>query len=310
MEQSTNQRSGKRTSIFLYLFLISLLANIGLVYLIFHNQNAATAKMNQLLDDQKTQYEKDLQNLNDKLRAQITLTKGLEGDNQALTDSLEVALMEIEEVQSNLENALSITRNELVFYKQKIDAYEILLRKKDERIQRLEKDNENLVAKNIEQQKTTMAIKENLAEEKQKVKNIQNQMEEAAVFQAENVDISIIDNKGRKTSGGQYRAKKIDKLDITFNLAGNKLTEIGSKNIYLRVLEPAGTVLANPGSSGSFQVEGKNYTYSAYQQIIFDKSRQKVRFQFSRTGSFQAGRHKVEFYTDGRKIGTGSFNVR
>lgn len=310
MEQRTTQKQERRRFVIVFLIVALVVANVLLIYLIIRNKDARINEINQLLNDQKTQYEKDLQSLNDKLREQIAETDRLEGDNQALTDSLEMTLKEVENVQSSLRNELNISRNQLVFYKQKIDAYEILLRKKDERIKNLTQIAENLQNKNDDLMRTNMDVKGQLADANEKISQANDKIEEAAVLQAENVNVSIIDNKGRKETGGEYRSKKIDKLDISFNIAKNDLAKIGGRDIYMRVLEPAGTVLANPGSSGSFDVDGKNYTYSARQNIIFDNSRQTVRFQFSRTGSFEPGRHRVEFYAEGRRIGTGSFNVR
>lgn len=310
MEQRTTQKQEKRRFLLVALIVALVVANVVLIYVIIRNKNKEIAVQKELLEERKQEYEAELQDLSDKLREQISETDRLEGNNEKLSDSLRITLEEVENVQSSLKNQLNITRNQLTFYKQKIDAYEILLKKKDEQIVELRQITENLVEKNKKQQQEAMELKGDLANERDKTSKMQDKIDDAAVLRAENVNVSIIDTKGRKETGGEYRAKKIDKLDVTFNFASNDLAQIGQRDVYMRVLEPAGTVLANPGSSGSFDVEGKQYTYSARQQIIFDNSRQTVRFQFSRSGAFQPGRHRVELYADGRRIGAGTFSVR
>ncbi len=313
MEQKTaTAKQERRRFVLVFLIVGLVLANIILIYLILQNKNAAISDLERVMAEQKDSYEKELDEVRQRLEAQIEETKLIETNNQELLDSLQAQLEEVEADRDALKNTNNITQNQLQQYKLKIEGYEILLRKKDEQITELRKQADILYeeAKGLKNEKNEL-ISQVTSVEKEKSK-LQQKVDAAAVLQAENVNINAVDPRGRTKSGGQYRGDKIDKLDISFNLSKNEVAKIGNKDVYLRILEPAGTILYNQdGSSGDFNLaSGDNAKYSARQQILFDNSRQLVRFQFNRSGEYDPGRYTVELYADGHRIGTGSFDVR
>lgn len=297
---------------FLLVFLIvgMVLANIVLIYLIMQNKNSEIAGKELIIAQQKKDYEKDLKDLQDKLEDQIRSAKKLGDENRVFVDSLQKVLKSIDADRENLKKANQISQGQARQYKEKIEAYEMLLRQKDKEIDKLRETAEILYKENNTLKEEKNQLSSTISEKNQDLDKLKTKVDAAAILKAENVNVNIINSKGKEESGGEYRAKRIEKLAISFNVADNKLAKIGNKDVYMRVVEPAGTVLSNPGSSGNFDLDGRQATYSARQQILFDNSRQKVNFQFSRTGEFQAGRHTVEFYCDGQRIGVGSFEVR
>ena len=305
-------RQERRRSILVFLIVGLVLANILLIYLILQNKNAAIRDLNRIMSEQKEDYEKKLDNMEDKLQEQIALTKEIEGDNKTFIDSLQKDLEEVRASRDALKNTATINQSQLREYREKIEAYEMLLRKKDEKIVELRSNlaaqyriNDTLKLEKRELQYEVGVVNQ----EKQKLTSKINQ---AAVLRAENLIVNVVENNGKTKSGGQYRASKIDKLDVSFNLAENKFAKIGNKEMFLRVLDPASAVLFNQdGTSGNFALsDGKSAAYSSRQQILFDNSRQNVRFQFGRSGDYAPGRYTVEIFSDGERIGVGSFQVR
>ncbi len=308
--ENKGQKREQRRSVFIILVIVLILANALLLYLVWQNGKSQLEEEQKNSALQKELYERDLKGVQEKLEAQIKQTKKLETENQAFIDSLQLVLEEVQTERNNLKNNTQLTQNQMNNLKQKIEAYEILLKKKDKEIEKLRETADILYKENNDLKEEKNELTSTITELDREKSKMQGKLNEAAVLKAENVVVNIIDSRGKEQSGGQYRANKIDKLSISFNIADNKLSKIGNKEVYMRVLEPAGTLLINPGSSGKFEANGREIQYTSRKQILFDNSRQTVNFEFSRTGEFEPGRHTVEFYSEGYRIGYGTFEVR
>jgi len=62
--------------------------------------------------------------------------------------------------------------------------------------------------------------------------------------------------------------------------------------------------------SGSFTYKNKDVTYTAKQRIVYDNSHQSVEFVYSRGQAYKDGKHIIELYAEGYKIGEGFFEVK
>ena len=91
----------------------------------------------------------------------------------------------------------------------------------------------------------------------------------------------------------------------------NKLAEIGTKKILLRILDPEGSALYNVGSgSGSFTYRGSELFYTGYTELLFDNTQQTVKFEYEKGSEFKSGKYDTELYCEGARIGRSSFIVK
>ena len=148
-----------------------------------------------------------------------------------------------------------------------------------------------------------------------KITSEKNQLAEkvaiASVLRAESFKIESLNPKGKVDSDGEFKAKKIDKIRTTFTLAENKVADKGGRDLYFRLIEPAGGALfdlANGG--GSFQFEGKEVFYTMKQNILFENKGQKITYEYRKGSAYKPGTYKVEIYCEGFKIGESSFLVK
>ncbi len=305
------QRATERSRLWLILIIIGLVAgNFVVFYMLWQSKETDKMMLEKLLKDQKSDSEKDLSNLSDKLKEQIKRADRMGEESRSFIDSLQTVLRQVDVDRNNLRNTVKVTQEQMKQYKEKIEAYEMLLKKKDQEIEKLRETANLLYDKNneLKEEKNKLSSEKNeIAQEREKLKG---KVEAAAALKAENMIVNAISDKGKETSGGQYRAKNIAKLNISFNMADNRLAKIGNREVFVRILEPAGTVLANAGTSGKFDMDGATATYTSRQQILFDNSRQNINFQYKRTGEYEPGRHTVEVYCEGQRIGVGVFDVR
>lgn len=133
----------------------------------------------------------------------------------------------------------------------------------------------------------------------------------ASVLRAENISVSMLNNKGKEYTKQPFKAKKIDKLKIVFNLANNPVAEVGTKAISIRIVEPGGAALYDLATGGgSFTSEGKEIFYSAKQDIMFANKKENVNFMYVKGSEFKSGAHNVEVYEGSNIIGIGAFTVK
>ena len=132
-----------------------------------------------------------------------------------------------------------------------------------------------------------------------------------SVLRVDAFKIEGLNTKGKVDADGEFKAKKVDKLKISFTLGDNKLADKGGRDMFVRVIEPDGAALfdlANAG--GSFQFQEKEMFYTYKQNILFDNSKQTLTFEYKKGSIYKVGVHKVEVYCEGNKIGEGSFKIK
>ncbi|MBX2843883.1 MAG: chromosome segregation protein SMC [Flammeovirgaceae bacterium] len=226
-------------------------------------------------------------------------------------DSLIIYKEELEKEKEELRISRNLAQERFLKIKNKIEAYESLLKRKDKEITKLKEINDELLTENI----SLKSEKNTLNREINSLQSEKGQMQEkiaiAATLQAENIKFFSINKRGKEKEGSEFKTKQIEQLKISFNIEENPLAEIGAKTLILRIIEPEGSALYNVAAgSGTFEYNGKEIFYTANQEILFDNSKQMVTFNYDKGNEFKKGRHKVELYSDGEKIGEDYFIVK
>jgi len=221
-------------------------------------------------------------------------------------------------------------------YELKIKKYLTLLGQKDAQLVTLRRENGILSAKNDSLSKETKNLLEGISyaqkalsdsatnftlkqkelsehanEVEARNRELNDKVSQVAALRAESINIYAISAKGRETDGSSVKSKKIDKIRITFYLQENQVTTHEAKTIYLRIIEPSNAAVADKSTgSGTFSYKGKETTYTAKQKVLFDNSHQSVEFVYSRGQAYKEGKHIIELYAEGYRIGEGVFEVK
>jgi hypothetical protein len=135
----------------------------------------------------------------------------------------------------------------------------------------------------------------------------------ASVLRAENFSVEALSTKGKADGDGEFRAKRIDKIRVTFTLAENLVAEKGGRDVFLRLIEPDGAALfdlANGGGSFTTPDTQKEIFYTMKQTILFENKGQKVVYEYKKGSPYKPGNHKIEIYCEGFKIGEATFLVK
>jgi len=248
-----------------------------------------------------------LDSISDELEDKITEIRRLDGN----VDSLLKIQAELQQEKIDLQNSQRITQNRYNQIKAKVEGYEILLKKKDEEIATLKEVNAAL----LEETYVLKEEKQQLTGELNKLQVTTSELEKkvstASSLKVENFELTAINRQEKELKGDSFKVRQLVKLIVKYRLELNELAEIGTKEIFLRIVEPDGSALYNlTAGSGSFDYKTSKLFYTKVQEILFDNSGQLYQFEFDKGTDFNKGQYSVELYNDGTLIGTTTFIVR
>ncbi len=109
------------------------------------------------------------------------------------------------------------------------------------------------------------------------------------------------------------KASKTEKIKCCFTISSNQLAETGPKEIYLRIIDPAGKVLCiNEDETNMFDFNGVKGLYSVKKQIIYDGVEMDVclYWEVLKDQTVLSGEYIVEAYADEMDIGKVKFTLK
>lgn len=308
---TAEQKQDKRRVILIGFILVLVALNIVLIYMIIQNKNAEIDAQKKLRTQQKESYETNLKNLSRRLKQEIARSKQEGEENKKYQDSLLSALKDVEEDRDKLKNAKTFSQAQIQQYKLKIAAYEELLIQKDSLMRQFK----GTIARQREQmtdlRKENNKVLEQVGKTKEEIQKYKQRFAKAGVLKAENITINRVNRRGKEKGGGSYRERNIEELKIYFTLADNKAAKIGQKAIMMLLKDDTGQTLVPAVGGGRFEINGVKTSYTASQSFLFDNSQQTLVFKYlNKNKDLGKGKFTIELYSEGERIGTGSFTVR
>ncbi|WP_234735450.1 coiled-coil domain-containing protein [Tellurirhabdus bombi] len=314
METYTQDRRNNRKNYLLVA--LAILAGLNVLLLYFYYQERQANKSQETTIAAKTEEvlatKTRLDSISTQLDAKIAEIQSLGGQ----VDSLLRLKEQLEIDKRNLKNVAAFDSKK---YQTKIQDYVAVLSQKDDEIARLKEENSILTNQN----QTLNQENANLKNERQSLadsvnayatrnKELSDKVTVGAALRATSVTVNALTKRGKEQDGGKYKARNIDRIRVTFRLLQNQLTQQNEKEIYLRILDPSGAVISDMATgSGEFSFGDQSMIYTAKQSILFDNTGQEVSFVYGRGNiPFKEGKHVIELYSEGFKIGEGDFTVR
>lgn len=140
------------------------------------------------------------------------------------------------------------------------------------------------------------------------IKEKEDLIDIGSTLHASNFNIVGIQEKNSGKEKETTKAKRVDKLRITFDLDENRITKSGSKDVYVCIAAPNGQPVAVEAlGSGKFVTrDGVERFYTKKVQVQYQQGqRQQVQVEWQQNSDFQTGDYKIEIYNNGFKIGEG-----
>lgn len=138
--------------------------------------------------------------------------------------------------------------------------------------------------------------------------NLNKKIKEGGTLKADN----IVGMGIKVTSKGDVptpKAKKANKLKVSFKLQQNLVAEPGPKMLYMRVLDPARQIITS-NANEKFTYEGSELPFTQSQEIDYQNKDREVNMKFGKATAFAKGTYTVEIYESGVMIGKSSFTLK
>lgn len=217
------------------------------------------------------------------IRATITDLRG-QLDDVNISDK---RIAEVKDLIQNLKSRVTVM---------KIDSDELRIQNEV-----LRRENEALSNQVEEKSSELIVLKEDNLDLKDKVSA-------ASSIKVSNILVNGVNEKRSGDYEIETRAKRVDKLQIKFSIADNVLAKEGNKDVFVRVVDPQGNLVAE--SSNLFHVQGgSKLQYTFKEAIKFTNKGEEYEFFWS-NGKFRKGAYTVLLYADEAIMGRSSIVLK
>ena len=328
LSQPNNQKTGSNNALKAGLVVMTLLAG-GLGYMLFQSKDTVANQQEVISTKvmELAQTRTKLDSISRELDSQIAEVQKLGGDVTELQKAKAELEQDKKDIQSKSASEVASVRSK---YEGKIRNYEALLASKEEELVKLREENGVLANENQNLKSQTEALRgENqgiaqnaaktkeeaarqIEEEATKNKVLSEKVAKAAALRTEFVKVIGINERGKESEEKKYRAKRLSKIKVVFQLAKNDLTEKERKTVFIRVLDPDGSTIFDASTgSGNFTFNGQELAYTTRGDLNYDNENLYIEMVYNRGGTpYREGNYKVELYAEGFKIGEGGFVVK
>jgi hypothetical protein len=313
MENSNN------TSKIALIVLAVITAVLGVLY--YRSNDLATTQA-KTIEEKATELANTrikLDSISTQLDNKIAEIKSLGGQ----VEDLEALKIQLEQDKNALKKVNHAT---IESYTAKIKEYDLVLSQKDAEIVEIKRQNgiltednkvlstknETLNSENSGLKTQNQSLNDSINQVALKNKELARKVSIGAALKAQNIKVTTVKANGKEEDKSRFNGKKIEKLKVSFILAQNPITKLENKLIYLRILDGEGAIVSDEAAgSGKFNVDGKEMVYTNKQIANYSNDNQKVDILYHRGGTvYKGGKYTVELYSEGFKIGTGSFEVK
>jgi len=130
----------------------------------------------------------------------------------------------------------------------------------------------------------------------------------ASSIKVQEIDANGLITKEKGKPSKSNNAKKVNQVDVCFEIIPNENAEIGQEVFHVRVVTPKGETLASEGSFTSGA--GEDVPFSKAKTTSYNKGAAKVCASIAPGAPFEEGEYKVEVYNKGYLSGKGTFKLK
>lgn len=305
--ESTPQQPKKNNSIIYWVVIVILLA--GCVFL-FMSKNKM-AEENDLLMKQKQQQmdslSTDRANLQKDFDAASLKIDQLTTQNAKMDSALQGDKEQMAKLQNQIKAILSnkkATLEELKQAREMINNLTDKTKQYEARIAELEKENTALTGAN----KTLTKERDSTVTENIAIKKL------GSVLECSNIRMEPLHVRKNGKEKETSKAKKVDVLRIMFDIDENRIAESGTKQIYLRIIAPDGSVMSSSanGSGMLTTSKGDQIPFSVVKGVPLTQGQplKNIMADWKQDGDYKRGAYTIEIYSEGYKVGSGSVTLK
>lgn len=177
-------------------------------------------------------------------------------------------------------------------------------------VDRLQGENTQLVAKNDKIIVEKRVVEKTLATSDSVKKHLEDV---GSTLHVSAINITPIHERSGGKEKETTKAKRVDKLRISFNLDDNMIATNGAKDLYVIIYGPDNIPITIPAyGSGTFSTrDAGEKPFTNKVSVNFEQGKTTpVSFDWKQDQKFQTGDYKIEVYNNGFKIGGGTKTLK
>ncbi|MDN3586540.1 hypothetical protein QWY86_07690 [Pedobacter aquatilis] len=296
-----NVNKGDRNKIyFLIIVIAALLGTNG--YLFFKDRQQGEKLVTVSTEKDKLRLEVE------KIEVELDKVNALNLDlNEKLLAEQKLARTKIDELKAALEKG-EITQGELDKAQTQIDELKVFIKNYNDQVIQLQ--NENIFLKSSRD-----SLESGLRSANDKAANLANEnsalnakVKTAALLKLKQADVFAYRTKSSGKKIEVTKSSTAEKLNIRFELIPNELAEKGHHNVFIRVFDPAGNLLAD--DSNRFEADGQEMQFSYSIFIDYNNDNSVYSIDWSNPKPFIKGIYTVILYADGGTMGKAQIELK
>ncbi len=292
---------GDRNKIYFLIIVIAALVGTN-AYLFFKDRQQSKKFVTVSTEKDKLRLEVE------KIEVELDKVNALNLDlNEKLVEEQKLAREKIEELKVALEKG-EITQGELDKANTQISELKVFVKNYNDQVIQLQRDNIFLKNSRDSLENTLRNISNRASSLENENADLNAKVKTAAALKLQNAEIFAFRTKSSGKKIQVTKSSTAEKLSVRFNIVPNDLAAKGHHNIYLRVFDPAGNLLADEGDR--FEADGQEMQYSHSIYIDYNNDDSSYVIDWKNPKSFMKGIYTVILYTSGNTMGKAQLELR
>jgi len=300
MEPQKVNKGDRNKIYFLIIVIAALIGTNG--YLFFKNRQQGERLVTVSTEKDKLRLEVE------KIEVELDKVNALNLDlNEKLVGEQKLAREKIAELKLALEKG-KITQAELANAQAQIDELKVFIKNYNDQVIQLQKENIFLKSTKDSLENSVRAANDKANSLANENSNLNAKVKTAAALKVQKAEIIAYRTKSSGKKIEVSKSSTAEKLSIRFNVIPNELAEKGHHNIFLRVFDPAGNLLAD--ESNRFEADGQEMQYSHALFIDYNNDNSTYTIDWANPKPYIKGIYTVILYTDGSTMGKAQIELR
>jgi len=292
---------GDRNKIYFLVIVIAALVGVN-AYLFFKDRQQSEKFVTVSTEKDKLRLEVE------KIEVELDKVNALNLDlNEKLVEEQKLAREKIEELKQSLEKN-QITQGELDKANSQINELKTFVKNYNDQIIQLQKDNIFLKNSKDSLENTLRSVSNKASSLESENANLNAKVKKAAALKLQSAEIFAFRTKSSGKKVEVTKSSTAEKLSVRFNVVPNQVAEKGHHNIYLRVFDPAGNLLAD--ESNRFEADGQEMQFSHSIYIDYNNDDSTYVIDWANPKAFIKGIYTVILYADGNTMGKAQIELK
>jgi hypothetical protein len=292
---------GRSNTALLALVVLLLISNVVMLYMLMQKDKDVETTGAQL-----TAVTSEKDNVTQLLEEMLSQYDTLNTENEQIRTEMEAQRQQIEDLMNKVKNgnySLAKARKEAETLRKIMKGYVVT-------IDSLNQVNQALTAENLE-------TKQQLGEVTGQKQALEQQTAEQKALIAKGAVLhATVHNAGAlflRNSGKQVdtdRASKAEMVKSCFTLGENRVTNGGTKMLYMRIISPDGSVLPANDADNRFTFNGVQGEFSVKREVNYQNQPVDVCMFYTASGKLSTGQYIVEIYESGSLVSKTTFDLK